>query len=242
MSRWNDREHFLETLIGSILMIFAFIILAIGIALASIYSAIWSYAVLVVLIICAILVFLLGCNIYTTEITFDAVRDRLSDFQQSIKKSHPRHHTPKYYYTHVPLCRIPNNDIIAYFEYLCKKNNTSYENEYLDCKNSLTIEQKKMILGYVCTNYGIKPQTRLWDEYNDAFYEYTESPLYQVSFFDWEDKNNPSCIERTLNICFKIWMERDNLDAVSEFNEARKHLPLEYVKYLEKHVKFLTED
>lgn len=244
MRRIFDKERFLETLSGGILIVLALVMLVTGGVIVRMFSGIWTILVLIAAVFLAIFVFYLGANLCIGEINFDSVRGKIYKKlhlyeKEPEKKNPPRHPSARYYSRGIPISDIPNEYIVDCFEIWTKRGYPTTEIiEYWVIRDRLSFEQKRLILKHLYDKGIPSFEKRLLEEYECVFYEYTESPLYPYKKNSHQELDLSSDKISDIKRSFVNWMIRDGLEPSEELDEARKHLPLKYVKVLEDFVQY----
>lgn len=132
-------------------MILSVAIVGVGGALASKYHALWAYLVLIALIIGAVLLFIVGINLYVHKINFDNLRNR---FRHTIHKTGEaesetkKDFNPLYVVTYHE-CDQREKTLLYTFQYWCKRDGLAIRDEFEKAKTYLDEEETSILLAYI---------------------------------------------------------------------------------------------
>lgn len=147
----KEKEYFPEQLTGAITMILSVVVVGVGGALVSKYHALWAYLVLIALIIGAVLLFIVGINLYVHEINFDNLRNR---FRRAICKTGKAESETKKEFNPLYVITYHERDqrektLLYTFQYWCKRDGLAIRDEFEKAKTYLDEEETSILLAYI---------------------------------------------------------------------------------------------
>lgn len=147
----KEKEYFPEQLTGAITMILSVVIVGCGGALVSKYHALWAYFVLIALIIGAVLLFIVGMNLYVHKINFDNLRNR---FRRAIRKTGKSESETKKEFNPLYVITYHERDqrektLLYTFQYWCKRDGLTIQDEFEKAKAYLDEEETSILLDYI---------------------------------------------------------------------------------------------